>query len=50
MILNFLKIEYDRQNILIKYYQENMMMIESDNDSDDESDDNYEDEKKTISV
>ena len=50
MILNFCKIEYDRQNILIKDYQENMMIIESDNDSDDDSDDNYEDEKKTISV
>lgn len=50
MILNFCKIEYVRQNILIKDYKENMMMIESDNDSDDDSDDNYEDEKKTISV
>jgi hypothetical protein len=50
MILNFCKIEYDRQNILIKDYQEIMMIIESDNDSDDDSDENYEDEKKTLSV
>lgn len=45
LVLNFCKIEYDRQNQLINDYQQALMDMESDSDEEDEDD-----EKKVILV